>query len=210
MAEPQHQTLSDLMDGELDPDQVETVLDALCRDEALAAEWRRMHRIRDLMRGEAEPGFDVSAAVRQALVDEPAYLLPATAPARVSRHWPRYAIGGALAASVALATVVGIRQWQAPGATGAMNELAATSGLSTTATLPVAALSPPPAARELTDASAEVTAPVLAISRAVVPTAAHQPSRLKSYWAAHADNALLAGQESLNPLLRNVSVDSQQ
>ncbi len=116
MAEPQHQALSDLMDGELDRDQAEAVLDVLCRDDALAAEWRRMHRIRGLIQGDVEPGFDISAAVRQAIANEPTYLLPAIAPPRPVRHWPRYAIGGALAASVALATVVGIRQWQAPGA----------------------------------------------------------------------------------------------
>jgi negative regulator of sigma E activity len=127
--------------------------------------------------------FDVSAAVRQALASEPAYLLPALAPRRATRHWPRYAIGGALAASVALATVVGIRQWQAPGAA---DQLAAATP-DNASTLPVVAIG---------DAPTAVTAP--------------QPSRLESYWAAHADNALLAGQDSLNPLLRNVSIDSQR
>jgi len=183
MAEPQHQALSQLMDGDLDPDQAEAVLDALCRDDALAAEWHRMHRLRGLMRGEADPGFDVSAAVRQALASEATYLLPALAPRRATRHWPRYAIGGALAASVALATVVGIRQWQAPGA---VDQLAV-----------------------VTPDSAS-TVPVVAISDAPAAAMAPQPSRLESYWAAHADNALLAGQDSLNPLLRNVSTDSQQ
>lgn len=183
MTEPQHQALSDLMDGELDPDQAEAVLDALCRDDALAAEWHRMHRIRGLMRGETDPGFDISAAVRRVLASEPAYLLPAIAPPRPARHWPRYAIGGALAASVALATVVGIRQWQAPGA---VEQLAAAK------------------------LDSAVTVPVVAISDTPISAAALQPSRLESYWAAHADNALLAGQDSLNPLLRNVSVDNPQ
>lgn len=183
MAEPQHQALSDLMDGELDRDQAEAVLDVLCRDDALAAEWRRMHRIRGLIQGDAEPGFDISAAVRQAIANEPTYLLPAIAPPRPVRHWPRYAIGGALAASVALATVVGIRQWQAPDAA---NQLAA--------------IAP----------DNSVTAPVVATNEAHTSAAADQPTRLDSYWAAHADNALVAGRDSLNPLLRNVSVDDQQ
>lgn len=183
MAEPQHQALSQLMDGELDPDQAEAVLDALCRDDALAAQWHRMHRLRGLLRGEADPGFDISAAVRQAITSEPTYLLPALAPPRPARHWPRYAIGGALAASVALATVVGIRQWQAPGA---VDQLVATTP---------------------DNAS---TVPVVAISDAPAAATAAQPSRLESYWAAHADNALLAGQDSLSPLLRNVSTDSQR
>lgn len=182
MAEPQHQELSDLMDGELDPDQADAVLDALCRDDALAAQWRRMHRIRGLLRDGADPTFDISTAVREAIAGEATYLLPAIAPARPARHWPRYAVGGALAASVALATVIGVRQWQAPGAT---DQLAAQTGEA-------------------------ITGPILASGEVRAPAAAHQPSRLEGYWAAHADNALLAGQDSLTPLLRDVSTDSRQ
>lgn len=184
MAEAQYEALSALMDGELDPDQADAVLDALCRDDALAAEWRRMHQIRGLLRDGAEQTFDISAAVREAIADDPNYLLPAIAPARATTHWLRYAVGGALAASVALATVIGLRQWQAPGATGQL--AAQTSG----------AITGPIVATGL--ASGEVRGPV----------AAHQPSRLDAYWAAHADNALLAGQDSMTPLLRDVSIDS--
>ena len=86
MTEPQHQALSDLMDGELDAGQTEAVLDALCRDEALATEWHRMHRIRGLMRHDDAITFDVSTAVREALANEPTYLLPGiAAPAQHER-----------------------------------------------------------------------------------------------------------------------------
>lgn len=183
MAEPQHQALSDLMDGELDTDQAEAVLDALCRDDALAAEWRRMHQLRGLMRADVDAPFDVGAAVREALADEPAYLLPAIAPPGQPRRWQRYAMGGALAASVALATVIGIRQWQAPQAAPQ-----------------VAAAVPSPAA----------AIPVVARSNAQDNKLPRQPSRLESYWAVHADSALLAGQESFSPLVRNVRVDNPQ
>jgi hypothetical protein len=39
---------------------------------------------------------------------------------------------------------------------------------------------------------------------------APRTSRLDSYWAVHADSALLAGPESLSPLVHNVSIDRQQ
>ncbi len=182
MAEPQHQALSDLMDGELDADQAEAVVDALCRDEALAAEWHRMHRIRGLMRGDDAATFDVSGAVREALAHEPAYLLPAVAASRRPSRWPRYAMGGALAASVALVTVVGLRQWQSPAGTP---ELAETSVRDATVVPAVARGDSPEAA------------------------AARRPSRLESYWAVYADNALFSGQDT-PPLAHSVRVDQTQ
>lgn len=182
MTEPQHQALSDLMDGELDAGQTEAVLDALCRDEALAAEWRRMHQIRSLMRGDDAATFDVSVAVREALADEPAYLLPGIAAPRQPSRWPRYAIGSALAASVALATVVGLRQWQAPAGTP---ELAATN----------------------TQEAAIM--PVVAHGDSADMAATRQPSRLENYWAVYADNALFAAQDTL-PLAHSVRVDQTQ
>ena len=114
MTEPQHQALSALLDGELEAEQTEILLEALSRDQTLADAWHRLHRMGDLLRGEIEPDLDIRAAVRDALADEPAYLLPAVTVVqpRLSR-WSRYALGGALAASVALVTVVGLRQWQA-------------------------------------------------------------------------------------------------
>lgn len=176
--------LSDLMDGELDAEQAETAIDALLRDQALAAEWRRMHQLRGLLRGEVDAPFDISRAVREAIADDPAYLLPGIAPARPTRRWPRYAMGGALAASVALATVIGLRPWQ-----------------STTQTPPLATATPVP--------SVDVAA-LTGDAQAEQNQVAHQPDRLASYWAVHADNALLAGPETLAPLVRNVSIDQRQ
>ncbi|GAB4351061.1 MAG: hypothetical protein Kow0073_06020 [Immundisolibacter sp.] len=114
MTEPQPQALSALLDGELDAEQTEALLEALLRDQDLADAWHRLHRMGDLLRGDVDPGLDIRAAVRDALADEPAYRRPAVIVMRprLSR-WSRYAVGGALAASVALVTVVGLRQWQA-------------------------------------------------------------------------------------------------
>ena len=185
MAEPQHPTLSELMDGELDADRAQAAIDALLQDPVLAAEWHRMHQLRGLLRGEVAAPFDVGAAVRDALADDPAYLLPAIAPARPHQRWSRYAVGGALAASVALLTVVGLRPWQS------------TAQAPQLATAP--AVSAP--AAELAAANRPVEAST---------TPAGYPSRLDSYWAVHADSTLLAGPETLSPLIRNVRVDSRQ
>lgn len=189
MAEPQHPTPSDLMDSELDADHAEAAIDALLQEPALAAEWHRMHQVRGLLRGEVAAPFDVSAAVRDALADAPAYLLPAIAPARPARRWPRYAVGGALAASVALLTVVGLRPWQSPAQAPQV------------ATAPASAESAAEPAAELAAAGRDAQAS---------STPAGYPSRLDSYWAVHADSTLLAGPEALSPLVRNVRVDSRQ
>lgn len=184
MAEPQHPMLSELMDGELDAQQAEATIDALLREPDMAAEWHRMHQLRGLLRGEVETPFDIGGAVREALADDPAYLLPGIAPARAPRRWPRYAMGGALAAGVALATVTGLRPWQFG-----------------TQAPQLATVPPAPAVGVASLADAEQDAPSQAAQRA---------NRLESYWAVHADNALLAGPESLSPLVRNVSVERRQ
>lgn len=181
MAEPQHETLSRLMDGELDADQAEAAIDAVCRDEALTAQWRRLHQVRGLICGDVDRPFDVSDAVRNALASEPAYLLPAIAPPRSLGGWQRFAMGGALAASVALITILGLRQWQTPAEPSQL-AAAADAGLT----------------RVAADAAAQKKTP------------AAQPSRLESYWAVHAGNALLAGQESLAPSIENVRADDRR
>lgn len=188
MAEHQPQLLSELMDGELDAEQAETAVDTLLRDQTLAAEWHRMHQLRGLLRREVDMPFDVSQAVHDAIADEPPYLLPEITPARPTRRWPRYALGGALAASVALATVISLRPWQSAPQT------------------------PPPVA---TSPSPEVSSgvDVAALGGDAEPQQeqnAHQLDRLESYWAVHADNALLAGPEALSPLLSNASIDARK
>lgn len=161
MLEQQLQDLSALVDGELDPARTDALLDALCRDEDLAAEWARLHRMRSLMTGD-DVDCDVTQAVRAALVAEPAYLLPVVAPTRT--RWPRYAIGGALAASVALITVVGLRPWQGVGPAAQ-----------------VAQTAPP-------------TLVVSDVARVEAATAAQVPNGLQEYRALYDDNVLFGGQ----------------
>ena len=187
MTEPQHEALSCLMDGELDADRTETALDNLCRDEALAAEWHRMHQVRELMRGNADPILDLRATIRTAIASEPAYLLPGVLAAhRGASRWPRYALGSALAASVALVTVVGLQQRQSPSTPELAAQAQAPSTTSAVATLPLV-----PRASPLESGPSQAA------------------SQLENYWAVYADNALLAGQDNL-PLAHNVRVDQTQ
>jgi negative regulator of sigma E activity len=162
MLEQQLQDLSAFVDGELPPARTEALLDALCRDDDLAAAWARLHRLRSLMAGD-DVDCDVTQAVRAALVAEPAYLLPVAAPA--GQRWPRYVIGGALAASVALLTVVGLRPWQGGGHGAQVAQTAPPSLVASDA------------ARVETTSTAQV------------------PNGLQDYRAVYDDNALFGGQE---------------
>ena len=178
MADHQHEALSALVDGELDAAYTETLVDALCRDDELAAEWHRLHRLRSVLKGDDLVACDVTAAVRAALAAEPTYLLPVQAP-RASR-WPRYAMGGALAASVALLTVIGLRPWQ--GADRA-SQVAQSEAPQTTVSV---------------DPHGELAT-----------VAAQQPNTLDRYWAVYNDNALFAEQDS-PLLAHSVRADQEQ
>jgi anti-sigma factor RsiW len=111
--------LSRLVDGDLPEAERDALIDALLADGELAERWKRYHAIGDLMR-DGGIGADISARVRAAL-DAGAHsgadvVVPFSA--RLNpRGWlkppgsvhARPALGLALAASVALGTVVGLR-----------------------------------------------------------------------------------------------------
>lgn len=110
----QNEKLSAVVDGELLDD---TLLSALKNNPELNAKWQTYHLIRDTMRKELPPqvDFDISARVMAALADEPAILAP-------QKTWrdlplvgnviPLIRQGGqfAIAASVAVAMILGVQQ----------------------------------------------------------------------------------------------------
>lgn len=101
------QNLSSLMDGELDEAASTQCIRALDADPELKAAWNEYHLIGDAIRGSALLTVDVRAAVGQALQQEPTVLAPK--PKRGSASGlMRYA----MAASFALAGVVGWAVWQ--------------------------------------------------------------------------------------------------
>lgn len=116
----QFEHVSAMMDGE-SCDQ--NTLDSLSNDKALSDKWHRYHLIRHSLRKEmpSEASFDISARVAEALQDEPAIVAP-------KRRWtdlpvvasvvPLVRQGGqlAIAASVAVAMVLGVQQYNKPEA----------------------------------------------------------------------------------------------
>lgn len=101
------QNLSSLMDGELDDAASTQCIRALDADPELKAAWNEYHLIGDAIRGSALLSVDVRAEVGQALQQEPTVLAPK--PKRGSGSGlMRYA----MAASFALAGVVGWAVWQ--------------------------------------------------------------------------------------------------
>lgn len=101
------QNLSSLMDGELDDAASTQCIRALDADPELKAAWNEYHLIGDAIRGSALLSVDVRAEVGQALQQEPTVLAPK--PKRGSASGlMRYA----MAASFALAGVVGWAVWQ--------------------------------------------------------------------------------------------------
>lgn len=115
--------VSALLDGELDPHEVEPAIREAVKDAAAQAAWQSYVLIGDQLRGESTAAPDITAAVMSRLREEPVVLAPRNLSV-TPRHRPLLA----LAASVAGVAVVG---WLAlagnPGPTGLSGNLAAVS-----------------------------------------------------------------------------------
>lgn len=112
------ENLSAWVDGELQSHQL---IDELKTDELLAQKWQRYHLIRDGLRQELpdQINFDIAANVAAALQSEPSILAP-------KKSWrdlpligsvvPFAKQGGqmAIAASVAVAMIIGVQQFNQP------------------------------------------------------------------------------------------------
>ncbi len=102
------ETLSSLMDGELSDKDAAQAMHMLGSDDQLKAAWQEYHLIGDALRGNALLQVDVREQVSQALQAEPTVLAPRNLVQKRSRPVARFA----LAASVAMAGVVGWYSWQ--------------------------------------------------------------------------------------------------
>jgi negative regulator of sigma E activity len=112
--------LSALFDGELPQEQAEMVIRRVMKDPALRATWGRYALIGACVRGEplamALPQVDMAARIRTRLMTEPEQELaagssiPASSATARASLWRRGALGGAIAASVALVSLVLVRQ----------------------------------------------------------------------------------------------------
>ncbi|GEA11876.1 RseA family anti-sigma factor [Alteromonas sp. KUL49] len=118
----QQEKLSAFMDGEIDGNEI---IDAIKTDDEMQAKWQRYHVIRSAMRKEASvaPQLDITASVAAALESEPAILAPKTARWKsipiLSNVVPFAKQSGqfAVAASVALAMVLGVQFMNQPAPT---------------------------------------------------------------------------------------------
>ena len=106
MSEKQTESLSALMDGELDELSMRRLLNDMDNDPAMKDQWARFHVARDAIKGDTSSfaGFDISSAVSQALADEPVNSTQA-----IQKPWFKAVAGLSVAASVAFAVVIGAR-----------------------------------------------------------------------------------------------------
>lgn len=118
-----NENLSDLMDSELDAAQIDQVLAKLQKDPEAKKTWSRFHLMRDVMQNDYSPVLDSNFAdkVARAIESEPAIV---AAPAKKSSHlsdsessnvvvkpafnWKRNLTGLAVAASVAMVSIIGL------------------------------------------------------------------------------------------------------
>ena len=108
-----NQGISALADGECNELETERLLSKLRRSPSLRRRWEQTHTVRAVTRGERvdllNPGF--AEAISKALESEAHLLRPAQLPktSRPAPGWLKPAAGFAIAASVALVSVLGLR-----------------------------------------------------------------------------------------------------
>lgn len=109
MNERMNESLSALMDGETDELEVRRILNQLEQDDELRSTWQRYQMIGSLMRGEPAAAVDLSRGIMQALDGEPMDEVRRPQAATASSQRFRWLASGAVAASVTLAVLVGVR-----------------------------------------------------------------------------------------------------
>lgn len=126
MTDDINEQISSLLDNELSQKEIRHTLDMLQTDAALRAKWDRYNLIGDAMRGEAirfsaaSIADRVHASLEHETVDFPtSRIIPIGRTRRLSSRWQKSIGGAALAASVAVITVLSFPQFindsQGPG-----------------------------------------------------------------------------------------------
>jgi sigma-E factor negative regulatory protein RseA len=111
MSEANTENLSAAMDGQLSKDELRFLLRRLDRDASLVDAWARYHVAGDALRRQLPPTASTGFAARVMEVIEGEQAVAAVSPKR--RDWLRLSVGGAIAASVAVAALM-ISQPTAP------------------------------------------------------------------------------------------------
>ena len=139
-----NEQLSALLDNELKPEELAQLMDDLGRDPLAQGETlQRYQLIGKTLRGELDAAafMDISAAVQRAIAADTVSLSPVRQLQPrwlpVMQTWMRPAAGLAIAASVAMVTVVSVRILQQPVPAGASSLVALTPTLAPTPIVPV-------------------------------------------------------------------------
>ncbi|MDZ7735987.1 MAG: sigma-E factor negative regulatory protein [Gammaproteobacteria bacterium] len=170
----------------------ESITASIHNDAELFGAWRRYHLVGDSLRGQLPaqfPATDLSARISRALESEPAILSPQRRTATVSQRILKPAAGLAIAASVALVAIIGLRGMDHTAGTGS------TTGDTTVAATDAAATAPAPE-------RIEVQAP----RQSLQPAAPSQLARTVSTEAVPGDyqqSGQAAGQYRFNSYLIN-------
>lgn len=107
MSENKLDNLSAFADGELSASESQFFARRLAHDDSLRESWHRVHLIRNCMQGNGASGLDIRDRVLQAMESEPG--LSAQTASRKEARWLRPVAGMAVAASVAAATLMVLR-----------------------------------------------------------------------------------------------------
>lgn len=139
-----NEQLSALLDNELKPEELAQLMDDLGRDPLAQGETLQRYQLMGkTLRGELDAAafMDISAAVQRAIAADTVSLSPVRQLQPrwlpVMQTWMRPAAGLAIAASVAMVTVVSVRILQQPVPAGASSLVALTPTLAPTPIVPV-------------------------------------------------------------------------
>lgn len=209
MNDKMNESLSALVDGETDELEVRRVMNQIDQNPEMLQTWRRYQLIGSVLRDEPASTIDLSRGIMQALDGEPMddVVVPTAAASHVaesasvsngkSSRW-NWLASGAVAASVTLAVLVGVRvtsELQTPAGGQTLSAVAPTMGI------------------ESSDAIAEALVSGEPVSNSVIATAENQPQTdsetlrdaqnvLKEYVLQHTEHASLNTASGMMPYAR--------
>ncbi|CAD5109112.1 sigma-E factor negative regulatory protein [Zestomonas carbonaria] len=197
-----HESLSAVMDNEADELELRRVLNAV-DDAETRDKWTRYQIARAVMHKELlEPRLDIASAVSAALASEPAHHV--RSPRSVTKRW-RLLGRVAVAASVTLAVLAGVRFYNQDGIDGGAQQLAQQAPQQPSVTVPSVQ-----GAAVLAGYNSEGTEPAPSITAPLQSGPSWQEQRLPSYLRQHAQQAAMnAGAESALPYARAASLEGR-
>lgn len=198
------ESLSALMDNEADDLEVRRVLQAADQDPALRGTWERYQLARSVLHKEHWQGsVDLSAGIAAALRDEPELNMQQEAAAPVRSGLWRNMSRVAVAASVTMAVLVGVRMVN-QGDVPAQPSLAA----DTSVVAPSFATSAARSGAVLAGYSQSAGASAEPIATAQAPSAWHE-QRIGRYLREHAENSAQFSSPQLVPYARAASIEGR-